>query len=126
WHFLGAVGAAAIRAFFRLSRWNREIVGAGAGLSELRKPRRDRKIGRAAGGRRFVAARSRWRAALSGLGEIAAGGEAREVVRIGRALCPAARYGGSRPACRRSRLGRARPRAEWGNWPGRRPTARLG
>ncbi len=68
--------------------------GHGADLSGFRKPRRDCTAGGAARGACALAARSRWRAALSGRGEIAVAGRARTAARIRRALCAAARHGG--------------------------------
>ena len=73
---LGNPGAAAIGASFRLSRCARKAREPGAGLSELRKPRRDRQTGGGAGGEWALAARSRRGAALSRRGKIALGASA--------------------------------------------------
>ena len=118
-HRLGTAGAAAIGAFCRLSRRGRKTVGPGPGLSEFREPRRDRPAGRAsarptAPGRAIPTARRSIRARRSRCRRTSARG----LIRIGRALCAAARHGGGLRARRRSRLDRARRR------PGRRDAAR--
>ena len=68
---MGNAGAAAVGAPRRLSRRDGKTGGHGPGLSRFRKPRRDCKAGGAARGACALAARSRWRAALSGGGEVA-------------------------------------------------------
>ena len=89
-----------------------EAGGGGAGLSELRKPRRDRAICRAAFAR-AVAARSGRRAALSGALQEAWPGGA-EAPHGERALRAPPRHERRAGAHRRAHLGRDRRRSEAG------------
>src|SRR5437762_8477287 len=109
---LGNAGAAAIGTFLKLSGRARKTGRLGPDLSELRKPCGNRPSGCAARGRRAVAARSRWSAALSGDGEIAVAGPAPTVDRAGHALRAAARHAGGARAHERTGLERewCRPR----------------
>ena len=98
-HIMGNAGAAAIGPFCSLSRGGGKTGGAGPDLSGLREPRGNCPARRATGDRSAVAARSRWRAALSGCREIACAGRARPADRAGHALRAAARHGGGTCAC---------------------------
>ena len=93
---LGNAGAAAIGAFCALSGSGRKLSAARPDLSSFREPRGDRPSGGAARGRSALAARSRWRAALSGRREIAVVRTSGPADRAGAALCAAARHGGGR------------------------------
>ena len=88
-----------------------ETVGAGSGLSRLRKPCRDREAGGRAGSARRLAARSRWRAALSRRRQAAFVRRAHAPDRVGRALCVAARHGSGDRAGRRAQPGRSTAKA---------------
>ena len=60
-----------------------KLSRAGPDLSRLRKPRRNRPSGGRTGSRRTVAARSRWRAALSGRGEVVFAEARRQLIEQG-------------------------------------------
>ena len=127
-HRVGAAGAAAIRAFRRLSRGAGEARSAWACLSELREPRRDRAPGRASAtcadagraiptARRFIPARR----------EQMPRAERDGAHRARRALCAAARHGRRRwraPArCTWSETGAGPPARPATSSPSRRPGA---
>ena len=107
-HRLGGTGAAPERAFRRLPRGAGAARCAGPGLSELRKPRRDRAPGRRARDARALAARSRRCAALSRRCALALAGRTPAADGGRRALCAAPRHGGGDRAHRRADLD-ARP-----------------
>ena len=125
---MGATGAAAVRAYRRLSHGARQSLRGGADLSELRKPRRDRGDGRAARSKvaERLAARSRRRAALSGRRGCDARRRAHAPGGVGRALRAAPRHGRGHGARRAAHLAGNRRRAGRRNRFDRRQPRRLG